>query len=533
MNTYVLLFNRDRLVQVNEVGSDDQFARATRAGLLTKPSQNCRNLYVGVDAFHDMSLLENFLALCEDQEMHVHLLTYGQRFSNFEAAKAALLSLIKIRPFSVLSVCEHDQWERVDHTKFEEWLEALKAVGFVKEILYLSNGVSTIPDTLLSLTQVNQECSIYPRKANNILDFLEQKGWPILSSDVFREDTTYPTEQPKAQSLDSKGLLYPMFFNSLVLETTHFCNAKCVHCYTSCGPGIATTRLGVDTWKRIISEAARLNNLSRRCHVGGGEATIFWEEMIEILEHARDVGFSNSIVTNGWWAKNRAAALRKTEQLRAAGVLNIELSVDAMHQKFISTERIVNLISAAGDADVSITLRVCTTSCNKADRVLKGVNNLTDARLTIATSRVTAIGRAKEAVPLNDLFLEDGVPLGSCSNLLNLTVGPNGHVTPCCAGSEICASLRLGNVLEKSLFDIVDQTRSNVFVRSLVHAGPSFFANLLNESGRTNWIKPKYGNICELCVDICSDERLSDLVYTSLMSKIRSTLPEAIKTVAL
>jgi MoaA/NifB/PqqE/SkfB family radical SAM enzyme len=268
-----------------------------------------------------------------------------------------------------------------------------------------------------------------------------------------------------------------------------------------------------------------LPNLAKRCQVGGGEATIFWGEMLEILRHAKKSGFSNSIVTNGWWGKSSAVARQKLSELKQAGVESIELSVDAMHQEFISSRPVSYMIKAAKEYDVQVTLRVCTTKSKRVDAVLSRLSGEDQGGVNVSMSRVSPVGRAKEAIPSDDIFFEEGLPLGSCSAFLNLTVGPNGDVFPCCAGSEICASLKLGNAFEQSLSEVMKALRGNIFVRTLVHAGPAYFAILLGEAGLNDRLPSRYSNICHLCTEICSDAELSAAVQQKLNKRIRGIIP--------
>ena len=289
--------------------------------------------------------------------------------------------------------------------------------------------------------------------------------------------------------------------------------------------------MSVDQVKEIVSDASRVPNLVKRCHVGGGEATVFWNEMLEILQHAHKCGFTNSIVTNGWWAKSPEKAMLKVRALSEAGVANIELSVDAMHQDYISIAPILHLIRAAKELDVGVTLRVCTTRSRRADAVLNEFPSEDQGGVTIAISRVAPVGRAAEAIPRSDLFLDEGLPAGTCSTMLNLTVTPNGDVFPCCAGSETCGSLRLGNALDQPLTKVVESVQANLFVRTLVHAGPAYFATLLDEVELQDRLGSEYSNICHLCNELCSDDELSSAIEERLGSRIREMLPTLVERV--
>jgi len=498
----------------------------------------CRDLYIGSEAFADIPRLIKVLSFCSTNRIRPNLLSWGQQFDEYESTKALLGNLRRITPLTIISVGDQESWSSVALDRFELWLRAVKAAGITAEILFLSESGRSLPKSLLEMGQINTDSSVYPRIASGLAEFFVSKGWSIIYSN--RQEPSSAEDKPLQRMNRSSipkppddTLYSPMAFNSLVIETTHFCNAKCAHCYTSCGPDVSKKRLSTEKLKQVISEAAQLPNLVRHCHVGGGEATIFWGEMIEVLTHAKREKFTNSIVTNGWWAKEPKVTARKVHQLLDAGVVNVELSVDAMHYEFISAQRINQLIRAASEAKIKVTLRICTTKTRRADDILRHIETNLHPGLVIAVSRVTAIGRAKDSMPASDLFMEEGLPPGSCHSMLNLTISPNGDVFPCCAGSEVCSSLKLGNVNQASLSHIALSVRGNEFVRTLVHAGPAYFAALLSDAGVSDWMKPRYGNICQLCTDICSDHELSTLIEEKLGDRLRDLLPVAMRAMSI
>jgi MoaA/NifB/PqqE/SkfB family radical SAM enzyme len=530
MSSRVLLFNTtchpDCFVCPGS-GQKRTISAADLGELVARIDPEFKNLYVGVEAFGRMELLPTLLDLCRSKELYVHLLTRGQHFESGEEAAYALAELRNHWPFTVLNVCDRRHWDLSNKERFARWVKAVRLVGLLPELLYLRQPGEAMPSDLLFMDDLNKSGTIYCRDAADLLAYFQQKRWSIVENQAPADYSATSCVRVAARNNPVADLIdFPMFFNTLVLETTHFCNARCNHCYTSCGPDRSAERMPLERLKRVVSEAAALPNLAKRCHVGGGEATIFWGEMLEILRHAKNNGFSNSIVTNGWWGKSSTIAHQKLSELKHAGVENIELSVDAMHQEFLPSKPVSYVIKAAKEYDVRVSLRVCTTKSKRADAVLSQLSGEDQGGVNVAMSRVSPIGRAKEAIPSDDIFFDEEIPLGSCNAFLNLTVGPNGDIFPCCAGSEICASLKLGNAFEQSLSEVMTALRGNVFVRTLVHAGPAYFAMMLNKAGLNDRLPSRYSNICQLCTEICSDAVLSAAVQQELSKKIRGIIPE-------
>lgn len=82
----------------------------------------------------------------------------------------------------------------------------------------------------------------------------------------------------------------PIYFHC---ELTYRCNQKCVHCYQM---ESGSEELGLEQWKNFIDQLKEVNTLT--ITFTGGEPMLhrdFWA----ILEYARDMGFSETLMTNG------------------------------------------------------------------------------------------------------------------------------------------------------------------------------------------------------------------------------------------
>lgn len=96
----------------------------------------------------------------------------------------------------------------------------------------------------------------------------------------------------------SRGFLF-----SAHLELTYRCNESCIHCYN---PGAALLpgerpqrqchELSTAEWKRIMNQLAEIGVF--RLSLSGGEPTLR-KDFLELVAHARKLGFSVVIFTNG------------------------------------------------------------------------------------------------------------------------------------------------------------------------------------------------------------------------------------------
>jgi hypothetical protein len=305
----------------------------------------------------------------------------------------------------------------------------------------------------------------------------------------------------------------PFFFHALVLETTHRCNAHCDMCYESAGPrgsdlrGVAT--LPLDVTLRVIDEAAQLDQLGPRVHLSGGEIFLDWDQALTICRRAADRGFPNvGATTNGFWAASRDIAARRCEEMSAAGVTYLEVSVDRWHQSFVPIDRIRNLLRSARSTGIRIMLRTLSTRSHHADEPLRELGDAELMGVVIANSRLYPVGRAATEISYDDVYFGRGLE-GSCERMLNLTVAPNGNVYPCCAGADVTESMAAGNVCREPLARIVTKMSMNPLICRVVRMGVTSLLPMIEELGYAGRFPDRHACLCHLCWNIFRQEDVS------------------------
>jgi MoaA/NifB/PqqE/SkfB family radical SAM enzyme len=304
-----------------------------------------------------------------------------------------------------------------------------------------------------------------------------------------------------------------LYFNALVLETTDRCSARCAMCYQASGPKGSDLRgddrLPLQTALRVIEEAFEIDEIRSRLHVSGGEAFLNPEETLEAFRRGRDLGYSNiGSTTNGFWAVNRDIALQRCDALLEAGVDYLELSFDAWHLPFIAPARIGHLLWAARRVGLTIILRTLTTRSQHIDSLLEHFSDHELAGCVIANGRVHPVGRAATEIPDEDIYYGAG-PVGNCQSFLALTIAPNGHVYPCCAGADMTESLASGNVNHESLQSALFKMKTDRTIRQVIHAGAGSLIPIIEDLGYGERLRPRYTSICHLCWDVFKDDELA------------------------
>jgi sulfatase maturation enzyme AslB (radical SAM superfamily) len=318
----------------------------------------------------------------------------------------------------------------------------------------------------------------------------------------------------------------PLSYDTLVIETTNQCNAKCGMCYQESGP-LGSDRFGkgelpFDIVKRVLADATQIPTLGPRVHFSGGEVFLNLQNTINSFSEAKKNGFLEiSATTNAFWGKNISDAKEIAKKLRAAGLTRIEISCDHWHLEYINSSSIKNCIIACDDADIEIVLRTLSSKSNTSAEALCHLDDeLISCADEVVCCPIIPSGRAAKTIPTSDILFSNTLG-SSCHHMLNLTVNAFGDVYPCCAGLDQNGNLKFGSIHKESIIDIAKWMNKSLLLRVLVFQGPGSFISILEKSGFN--IGEKYNTICHLCWSIFSDIRKYNVIneYFWLLEKNR------------
>ncbi|MET1410918.1 radical SAM/SPASM domain-containing protein [Roseibium sp. HPY-6] len=316
--------------------------------------------------------------------------------------------------------------------------------------------------------------------------------------------------------MTSPSKVFPMRFNSLVIETTTRCNAKCAMCYQSVGPKGSDNwgihELKRDTLMRVIDDAIHIPNLHKRLHISGGEAFLDTKLVIALLSRGRDVGYDEiTLTTNAYWGKSPEAADKICRQLLDCGVTDMEISWDYWHTDYIKAERVVNVLRAARKHSVKTTLRVLTSKSHSAGEALSLLGEGWKEADSVMWGKVFGTGRAATKLGPAELHPETLAPGETCHNFLNLTVNAKGDVFPCCAGLDQTDHVGLGQVHEEPISRIAERMSNNLWLRKLVFEGVVAIEEVVKESGYAFEPEENTG-MCTRCWSVFRDQGATEIV---------------------
>lgn len=302
----------------------------------------------------------------------------------------------------------------------------------------------------------------------------------------------------------------------LVFSVTYDCPISCKYCVTESGPWQGPF-LDASFMSEIIDEALALGGLSSVVFTGG-------EPLLKIEEVKKAIGYASwhklwsRVVTNSYWATSYQAALEMLGELKLAGLCEINLSCDDLHQEHIPLEQVRNAFQAAGTLDLPVLI---------AHKQIK------DCRITPA-SIAEFLGvelteyREGEENPRTNLFSSSlTVPVGHqagcpeteydivypasesawsapCSSILSsIIVSPVKEVRICCGMiDQRVPELTVGNLVEQSLAGVVCQGNSDLIANWLALEGPYGIMKFVQQKAPRIPFRERYVNHCHLCNDL-------------------------------
>ncbi|HIE13283.1 MAG TPA: radical SAM protein [Desulfotomaculum sp.] len=230
-----------------------------------------------------------------------------------------------------------------------------------------------------------------------------------------------------------------MIPQSLAFLMTYKCNFQCDHCSVSAGPEHREV-IAAEHMRRVIEEAYVVPSI-RVVVFTGGEPTLYPELLKTGISLAHEKGFVTRLVTNAWWAKIPEKAHQFLQNLRAAGLDELNISFDDFHllylEAFGGEQNVVNAVRAATELGMTV---LVGTVLHPGARIRTGYLRKTfqeagiQQEIKFLEDFVFPLGRARQKLPAH-LFVSDPEKRekGACREAgQTLAILPDGRVLFCC-----------------------------------------------------------------------------------------------------
>lgn len=294
--------------------------------------------------------------------------------------------------------------------------------------------------------------------------------------------------------------------NTVAILLTDKCTAECEICCFSCSPK-KNNVMAREIAEQIVEQAAQMNSI-KTVGFSGGEVFLQYDFLLEMIKFASNFGLRTTCTTNGFWASTYEDALEKLVELKNNGLSKIGLSLDHYHQKFVSVENIKNILIACKRIGLPVDVgSVITKSTSDLSELLF---ELKDNMINVPHFRAAClpIGRASN-IDKSDLYYDENLlsrDMIQCYELNFFSVYTNGDVYPCCSQAGMITCLRLGNMKEDTLENMLSKYRGNMYIRIIKKYGFLWFIEIAKKENLKGIFNRKYVSKCELCNYLFSNE---------------------------
>lgn len=304
---------------------------------------------------------------------------------------------------------------------------------------------------------------------------------------------------------------------------TYKCNAECRMCCFECGPHRDESFPTKDMLE-IIDQAHEYKESGSgtlgTIGFSGGEAFLRFDDVLEVSRRAHNYGFRVVCTSNGFWGTNAKRAEEYVEEFHEAGLSKLSLSFDRFHNEYIPVENIKNIIEAAKKYSVEIEIgSIVTHSTSDLGNMFSALSeSLINVRHVVAPC--LPVGAAAKNLDADDYIIDEYLLTRDthCTDLNTIAIYPGGDVFPCCSQLGMMEAMKLGNIYQSTLDDIMKSYNSNMLIRIINKFGLTWFVDKAKEIGYRDFYSEPLINRCDLCFKILSDPNLIELLQPYIES---------------
>jgi hypothetical protein len=322
----------------------------------------------------------------------------------------------------------------------------------------------------------------------------------------------------------------------VVFSVTYDCPISCKYCVTESGPWNGPA-LDAPFMSRVIDQALELGSLIVVVFTGG-EPLLKLRDVMETIRYAQQHRLWTRIVTNSFWAATPDIALQILGDLKQAGLSEINLSCDDLHQEHIPLERVRNAYLAARELELPILIahkrvkngQITPESISDFFGVKLsefkegGVNQKTDL---YSSSLTIPVGHGAKTLNLDDHIIYPtslSAYSSPCSSILSsIIVSPAKDVRICCGMiDQRVPELTIGSLESQTLAEIVCEGNADLIANWLALEGPYGIMRFIREKAPEINFQDQYVNHCHLCNDIFTRDDVRKAIKQHAHEKVEA-----------
>lgn len=323
-----------------------------------------------------------------------------------------------------------------------------------------------------------------------------------------------------------------------VINLTNRCPLKCSHCCFSSDMQ-QVGHLQEAEILRAIDEVARCGSITRVNFVGG-EPLLHPEIVEHGCAHARSLGLEASITTSAFFAKTDERAERTLAPLARAGLTRIIISYDDPHAKFLPEKFVVNACRAARRLGLHVKISVviepgCRIDAAYMARLLE-LPEGGDENVHVYEVAINSTGRALDGVDeaeRRERRQERRAFRGPCNSMLRqISVGPEGDISPCCGVIPPRPQLKIGTLEDDAVDGVVAAAYQNLLYKWIAFEGPIAVLSQITADTDNPVCEEDFDGNCNACNVLFTTPEYGRLLNAALPGKAASlAVQEAVLTV--
>jgi MoaA/NifB/PqqE/SkfB family radical SAM enzyme len=302
---------------------------------------------------------------------------------------------------------------------------------------------------------------------------------------------------------------------TLTLLGTYKCTAACTDCCFGSNPRI-TQRLDLPGMLAFIDEAAQYPSM-RSVVFSGGECFLLGADLTTAVHFASAKGLNTRCVTNGYWAKALRHGRQRLQELKRAGLRELNISTGDFHQEWVREETVVNAAALAVELEIEHTVimvelqkerRVTAATLLENPRLRALAADADRDRFRILESPWMPMdARATIDQPTDRVLTRDNVrDRHGCTSIMNTIVAtPAGRLDFCCGLSrERIPELNV-EWQDETLADLLSEAGRDFIKIWLFVDGPErILAWAASKNADIAW-EGRYAHHCHACLALFDD----------------------------
>jgi hypothetical protein len=255
----------------------------------------------------------------------------------------------------------------------------------------------------------------------------------------------------------------------------------------------------------------------------GGEPFLIGDDLKKAVEYAASHGVLTRIVTNAYWATTKEKATEILQDLKQAGLTELNISCDDFHQEFVPLENIRNANDAALAIGLPLLLAYRKNPGGVIDRdylskylgvelktFVYGEDNPKNNVILDGVNIPIKSERAQDSSGCSDNSWR-----GPCESVLTrLVIAPDKRVQICCGiASSSIEEFYIGTLYKDgNLFEILQSGNADLMTNWLALEGPSSILDFVRSKDRGIDLPDTYVNRCHACNELFSRHDVREIL---------------------